>query len=366
VASPTPAPPAGVGPFGWVVPVRLWQLVTWQVAALAAILALGRPAVVKEAVIALAVVVVVVTAVRVRGCTLLQWAGTLARYRRRRTVQSRAADPLTALLPGLRLRQHTDRAGNRVGVAIYSDGVSAVVRLAPATRPDPGTLLAVLRETFTSTTIPLAGAQLVVWTVAPPEQASAHRAVAAPEPARVHWLALRFRPGQAPDAAEARGGGEAGAIRAIASAALSLTVQLEDAGYSGTVLDQVALGQELMVALGAKANVAPESAGAAGETWGAWWAAGTRQACYLPDRSLDPAQLFGRWVPGAAFSCVSYTLGRTAWGRVRGEAVVRLGASTAAGARRPAPGSAFGRGTVPASGQQLRYALRTMPLAISQ
>jgi type VII secretion protein EccE len=315
--------------------------------------------------VAIAAAVLLFTSVRIGGCCLAQWVYTLVCYRHRRrrsATQRRDAQPLAALVPDLRLRQHVDRVGNRVGLAVCGDGVTAVVRLAPTARPDSRTLLAVLRDAFASTTVPLAGAQVVVWTVAGPLQPFA----TAPEPVRVYWLALRFRPGQAPQAAAARGGGENGAMRAAASAALSLTTRLDDAGYASTVLDRVALGRELMVAMGAKANTVPASAADVWETWGAWSAAGLRQVCYLPGRSLNPAKLLDRWVPGAAFSCVSYTLERSLWGHVRGEVVVRLGASTANGARKPAPGSAFGSGAVPTTGQHYRYVRQTLPLAIGQ
>jgi type VII secretion protein EccE len=337
----------------------------WEVAALAVVFAVGRATPVKEAAVALAAVVLLSTSVRIGGCCLSQWAYALVCYRHRRrrpAPQSGYAQPLTALVPDLRLRQHVDRAGNRVGLALCDGSLTAVVRLAPATRPDPRTLLAVLRDAFASTTVPLAGAQVVVWTVAGPAQPPDRM----PEPVRVYWLALRYRPGQAPQAAQARGGGEVGAMRAAASAAFSLTMRLDEAGYASAVLDRVALSRELMVAVGAKANAAQASVPGLLETWGSWSAAGLRQMCYRPDRSLNPATLLGRWVPGAAFSCVSYTLGRTPWGHVRSDVVVRLGASTANGERRPAPGSAFGSNAVPMTGRHYQYARQTLPLAIGQ
>jgi len=336
----------------------------WEFAALAVVFAVGRVTPVREAAVALAAVVLLSTSVRIGGCCLSQWAYALVCYRLRRQPpvrQTGDAQPLAVLVPDLRLRQHVDRAGNHVGLAMCDDSLTAVVRLAPATRPDPRTLIAVLQDAFASPMVPLAGAQVVVWTVA----GLAEPPAAVPEPARVYWLALRYRPGQAPQAAQARGGGEVGAMRAAASAAFNLTMRLDEAGYTSAVLDRVALTSELMVAVGTKANT-PASAPSLMETWGAWSAAGLRQVCYRPDRSLNPATLLDRWVPAAAFSCVSYTLARTPWGHVRSDVVVRLGTAAANGGRRPAPGSAFGSNTVPTAGQHHRYARQTLPLAIGQ
>jgi type VII secretion protein EccE len=367
-APPSPPPPAALPPpprrrragvLRWIAPVRVWQLATWQVAALAVAFTLDRPVPVRLAVAAAAGAVFVLTSVRTGGRCLSQWADTLVRYRRRRGARRGAAEPLTALLPDLRLRQHVDRAGNRVGLAVCGDGLTAVVRLTPTTRADPGTLLAVLRDAFDSSTIPLAAAQLVVWTVAAPRQGGRHQAAAAPEPMRVYWLALRYRPGRAPDAARARGGGETGAMRATASAALGLVVRLDEAGYPSAVLDQDALGQELLVALGASATTAAHVR----EGWRSWSATDIRQVCYLPDRRLDPADLLDRWIPEAAFTCVSYTLTRTARGQVHGESAARLGTPRARGARPPKPNSAFGGPATPTTGRHHRYVLRTLPLA---
>jgi type VII secretion protein EccE len=360
------APPAPKGPrraFRWILPVRLWQLVAWELAALAVAFTLGRPAPLQLAGAVVAGLLFVSTSVRIGGYCLWQWEPVLVRYwqRRRLATMHRTAEPLSALVPDLKLRQHVDRGGNRVGLAIYGDGLTAVVRLEATTRPDSGALLESLKDAFASTTIPLVRAQLVVWTAAMPLQAGRRYADATPEPMRLYWLALRYGPGQAPQASEARGGGEIGAMRAVASAAVSLAVRLDDAGYASTVLDRDSLSQELVVALGANAGAASASAVGLRETWRTWFAAGIRQACYLPDRSLDPAELLGSWAPWAAFSCVSYTLRRTVRGEVRGEVVARLGAT---GTRTPEPGSAFGRHPVPTTGRHQKYVLRTLPLAI--
>ena len=192
-----------------------------------------------------------------------------------------------------------------------------------------------------------------------PGQPSSNRGPAAqPQPQhlapmRVTWLALRYRPRQAPAAALARGGGELGAARAVASASLGLVSRLDEAGYSADALDQSELGQELMVAVHG-ADPAPPTVQ---ETWHDWSAGALRQVCYEPHRALDPAALLSRWTPGAAFTCASYTLSRTARGRVRGEAALRIAAVDAEGLRPPFP-------AIRANGRHQEFVLRTMPLAV--
>lgn len=353
----------------WIAPVRRWQLAAWEVALLVVGLTVDQATPVRGAGLAVAVAVVLTTSVRVSGCCLSQWACTLAGYRRRQRSAARrpAAAPLATLVPDLKLCEHVDRAGNRVGLAVVGDGLTAVVRLAPGARPALDELLTVLREVSADTMIPLAGAQLVVWTAAaPPQPGRAGRV-----PMRLYWLALRYRPGHAPRAALARGGGETGAMRAAASAALGLAVRLDGAGYSSTVLDRVLLAQELEVALGGAAGTSSQPPPAVRETWRSWSAAGVRQSCYLPDHSLNPAVALDRWVPWAAFSCASYTLAATPRGQLRGEVVIRLGDTRPASgttsvtrARRPTPRSEFGRFAVPTTGRTQQYVLRTLPLAM--
>ena len=356
------APRRGSGALDWIAPVRAWQTVAWEAAALAAVAGTGRSTATQAAAYAGAGALVGVTSLRIHGRCLAQWADTQGRYRyrrvsaRRRGAQDGAvADPLAALLPDLGLGEYVDRAGNRVGLAATDGGWVSAVRLGPTAETNIGTLIDVLRHTYAGTTIPLACAQLVVWTAAPPEippfapqqaqqsqQAQSSQAPdldmtmtlpawghsgqhgqptrpipnpaanpalnSAPDPAarprtsrapmRVTWLALRYRPRLAPHAAAARGGGELGAARAAASAALGLVAQLDAAGYPANALDQSELGQELMVAVHG-ANPAPP---AVEETWSDWTAGALRQACYEPRRGVDPAELLDQWVPDAAFT----------------------------------------------------------------
>lgn len=424
----------GTAVLDWIAPVRLWQTVAWEAATLAAAAGYGRSTLTEAVGYAGAGALVGATSLRVHGRCLAQWSETQGRYRYRRLSAKRraeaeaAAAPLAALLPDLGLGGYVDRAGNRVGLAASDGGWVATVRLGPTVEPDVGELLAVLREAFADTTIPLAGAQLVVWTTAGPTQtptqvqpsgpesapdpadltatvthntmppggfsqdldmtvtlpalkpAAANvpaadldvtvtlpamtpsaLAAAAPAPApllprgpmRVYWLALRYRPRQAPHASLARGGGELGAARAVASSALGLVSRLDSAGYRADALDQMELGQELLVALNA-GDPAPSEVR---ETWRDWSSGHLRQVCYEPHRSLDPAGLLAQWAPGAVFTCTSYTVSRTPRGRIRGATAMRIAGPDLEGLQSPVP-------AVRANGRHQEFVLRTLPLAV--
>jgi len=453
--------PRGTAALDWIAPVRGWQTVAWEAAALAAVAGYGHSATTEGIAYAGAGALVGMTSVRFRGRHLAQWADTQGRYRYRRVSTRRkadkpatAAEPLASLLPDLGLGEYVDRAGNRVGLAATDGGWVSAVRLRSSGEPQINALIEVLREAYATTTIPLASAQLVVWTAAPPEaplqqslqngaqqgrqpgqvphsqqpqlylaspdlsETMSLRAMPSPDladtanlatmppplpqhsmsqhsmsqpspdlsetmtmqaltglagpgrpgseapshsqpqpqsltPMRVTWLALRYRPRQAPYAAAARGGGELGSARAVASAALGLVARLDEAGYTADALNQSELGQELMVAVHGADPSPPNVL----ETWRDWSAGSLRQICYEPHRALDPAALLGRWTPGAAFTCASYTLSRTARGRIRGEAALRIAGVDAESLKPPFP-------AIRANGRQQEFVLRTMPLAV--
>jgi hypothetical protein len=455
----------GTAALDWIAPVRLWQTVAWEAATLAAAAGYGHSALTEAVGYAGAGALVGATSLRVHGRCLAQWADTQGRYRHRRLSAKRraaaeaATAPLAALLPDLGLGGYVDRAGNRVGLAASDGGWVATVRLGPTVEPDVRELLAVLREAFADPTIPLAAAQLVVWTAsgtgagagqtsAPsqprpepqpqpqpaqpqpaqpqpaqpaadpvdltatvshytmppggfpaqdldktvtlpmlepeaadldmtvtlpamtpsalaspppaPEPVSAPTSAPTPAPApadrgpmRVYWLSLRYRPRQAPHASLARGGGELGAARAVASSALGLVARLDTAGYPADALDQLELGQELLVALNA-GDPAPSEVR---ETWQDWSSGHLRQVCYEPHRSLDPAGLLEQWAPGAAFTCSSYTVSRTPRGRIRGTSAMRIAGTDPEQLVAPVP-------AVRANGRHQEFVLRTLPLAV--
>jgi type VII secretion protein EccE len=240
------------------------------------------------------------------------------------------------------VRQHVDRAGNRFGVAEVDGGWSAIVRLTPgAGEPAPAALVDILREAYRRTDVPLASAQLLTWAIPRGEQVL-----------RVRWLAVRYRPDLAPIAALARGGGDLGALRSTASAALSLMGSLAEAGYPSTVLEAGELAKELRVALGVQGQ--SESADAGADRWRSWTWGDAAQMCFTPrsPRVLDAS------MPEAAFTATSYTLTRTPGGREKAAVTVRVGARP--GASVPAPNLPV----VPLHGRHGAAVRKTLPLAL--
>jgi type VII secretion protein EccE len=330
---------------GWLLPVGPGRVATWQLAALA-VLATGLRITPWTIVVAgLAVLVVAVTSVRVRGLCGYQWAVVLAQYvvRRRRPKPPTA---LHALAPELRVHPHEDRVGNRTGVATVDDNHIAVVRLAPTAHPDPAVLVSALHKAIDREDHPVSGARLVVLAIP-----------ASPYPVRMHWLALRYRAAAAPWAALARGGGEPGCRKAVASAAQRLVGDL-----AGTVLDASELWQDLHVALG----VSPDAgAPRAVETWRHWSAGPVRQACFTPRDPADAVSLLGRSVAAATFTCTAYSITRTfPNGPAHVTATVRLGVSSQQFWLTPERVAAkLGVRLLPAAGRQARSTLATLPLA---
>jgi hypothetical protein len=236
----------------------------------------------------------------------------------------------------VKVRQHVDRAGNRFGVAEAGGGWSALVRLTPG--PEAiWPLVDVLHEAYRRTDVPLASAQLLTWAVPRGEQVL-----------RVRWLAVRYRPDLAPVAALARGGGDLGALRSTASAALSLMGALAEAGYGSTVLEAGELAKELRVALG----VQGPAAGPPGR-WKSWVWGESAQRCFRP---RSPVVDFS--VPGAAFTATSYTLTRTPGGRETTRVTIRVGARP--GEPVPPPGIP----AVPLHGRHGEAVRQTLPLAL--
>ncbi|GAB3381653.1 type VII secretion protein EccE [Amycolatopsis echigonensis] len=339
----------GTTPWPWLLPIRPLQAAGWEIAALALLLAftvhgLAQP--VRITVAALAGLVLVTTSVRVAGRHFAGWAWTWLAHRLRRHDSRRdSPDALLRVAGPVKVRQHVDRAGNRFGVAEVDGDWSAIVRLTPgAGEPSTDDLLAILRTTFQGTDIPLAAVQLLTWAV--PREAQVYR---------VRWLAVRYRPDDAPIAALARGGGELGALRSTASAALSLMVALAEAGYPSTVLEAGELTNELRVALGVSTGN-PESDG---DFWRAWKWGGLTQTCYSPRSSRGLARTLGTAVPGAAFTATSATLRRTPGGREKLELTIRVGARAE---EVPVP---QGVSVVPLHGGHGAAVRRTLPLALT-
>jgi type VII secretion protein EccE len=338
---PAPSRAAAAPPLPWLLPIRPLQAAVWEIAALAVLLAWllgGVTQPVRIGVSAGAGLVVLATSVRFAGRHLAGWALTWTAYRlRRHDTRRDSPDPLHRLAGPVKVRQHVDRAGNRFGVAEVDGGWSALVRLTPGSAA--GTpLVDVLHAAYLRTDVPLASAQLLTWAIPRGEQVL-----------RVRWLAVRYRPDLAPVAALARGGGDLGALRSTASAALSLMGALAEAGYQSTVLEAEELAKELRVALGVQgvANGAPDR-------WRSWTWGNAAQTCFTPrsPRVVDFS------VPGAAFTATSYTLTRTPGGREKAEVTIRVGARP--GSPLPAPGIPV----VPLHGRHGSGVRRTLPLAL--
>jgi type VII secretion protein EccE len=357
----------GRGRIGMLRPVRIGQVALWEVALVAVAATVWPWRVVSIVVAALAAVTIAVTSVRVSGLCCYQWVGVLLRYRaRRRSARSATtADPLAAVLPGVTMRRQIDRAGNRAGLADLGDSLAAVVRVTSTMTPNPAALLDVLHAAFGRTDIRLAGAELVVWSVPSPPRARYYGDQRDVEPTRIQWLAVRYRPADAPVAALARGGGDTGAARATATAALALVARLAEAGYAGVVVDEPELRQELLVALGSDHSALGGGTFRVKESWRDWSIGTLRQLCFAPRSERDGIALLGRWTAQAAFTCTSYSLRRTVRGEVRGEGRVRIGVHPTA----RIPGAAelgrlLGVELLARNGRQGSSVLDTLPLAL--
>jgi type VII secretion protein EccE len=325
----------------WILPVRPLQAAVWEIAALAVVLALTlnhltRPVVITT--VAVAAVLFAVTSVRVAGRHLAGWAAIWLGFRLRRHDNRRdSPDPLHRIVGAVRVRQHVDRAGNRFGVAEVDGGWSAIIRLTGHASPRADALVPILRAAYERNDIPLSSAQLLVWTVS--------RSDGMP-PLRAHWLTVRYTPAEAPIAALARGGGDLGALRSTACAALELMGWLAESGYESTVLEAGELAEELRVALGAS----PEHEITDG--WRSWSGGPVPQTCFAPlttsPRILDAV------VEGATFTAGSYTLRRTPGGKDLTDVTLRVGGDV----------SDLGVRAVPLHGRHAAAVRRTLPLAL--
>lgn len=349
-ASGTPRrtrPVAGAAPLPWLLPIRPVQAALWEIAAIAVLLAFTVDGVSQPALIvttSAAGVLVLATSVRFAGRHAAGWLLTWSGYRLRRHDTGREVpDPLHRLAGAVRVRQHVDRAGNRFGVAEVGDGWSAIVRLTPGSaEPDPEALVDILREAYRGTGIPLSSAQLLTWTV--PNGQSV---------LRIRWLAVRYRPEEAPIAALARGGGELGALRSTACAALSLMGSLAEAGFESTVLEAGELARELRVALGTGQD-------APADRWRSWDWGGAAQVCYRPRSERDLARTLDLYVPGSAFTATSYTLHRSPGGREKSEVTIRVGGRPGTALIRPT-----GIAVTPLHGRHAAAVRKTLPVALS-
>ena len=376
-----PARPRRRGGRRWL--VRLVVLEVAAVAVLATLWPLQPVRPLQVTVAAVALLAVLATWIRRHGRGLDQWVVRALTFRlrrvRRRGDRARTAPDDTTLdaldpalaglgLAGLSVRAHVDRAGNRAGVVVLggdgTDAVCGVVRVTAGVDPEPTRLLRGLRGAFERPDIPLAAAQLVVWSVPGPARDSV---------LRVHWLAVRYLPATSPAAALARGGGLPGAIRATAMAALGLARDLTEAGVPAAPLGVREIRGELGVAVGLDPVVltGAEAAPTPTERWRDWSAGSVHQVTMRPARAGgidDHLGLLRAHAPGSAFTCVSTTLRRDLYGAVEEEVLVRVGVPVQSGrtdARSALDAAVAGLDAdlVPVVGEQARGVRCTLPLA---
>jgi type VII secretion protein EccE len=334
------------------------RVALWQVAVVAIVVGVsGRPGgfVLGGALLA-------VTAVRVRGRWLDEWVGAYLRFRRRRSRRRARppAGPLDDVAPRLEVRTHTDRSGTVVGLVTDGTSWTVVLRVEPPPSSFPD-LLDRLAGTLDHPDVRVAEVQLVSWAVPTPDGEGAWR---------VYWVAVRFAPGSDPAAVAARGGGETGAVRATAVAALRLATSLRQAGGTVRVLGGEELRAEVSTSLGA------EPGSAVRERWWAWSAGPLHHACYAlrrPPRlpSAVAGMLGWRARPPALTTCVSLGFARTGRAaRVRTRVLLRVAVPADAGgpavraALRRAVGGVRGR-LVPMDGAHALGVRATVPLARS-
>jgi type VII secretion protein EccE len=207
------------------------------------------------AVVAAGTLAFIVAIARRRG----RWLTDLIAARARRTpivgVASTGNDlgALSVVAPQLSVAECTDRNGYPLGVGWDGQGFAAAMELDAAgpLRLDLGALAA----QAATDDVQLAGIQVLVEQVrVPPLESSGfapttvYRRLAAAEIPLVRrvWVAVRYEPVWAPDAAERRGeGGADGARLAVAAALARLRVRLLSTGLSATPLDAGALTRAL-------------------------------------------------------------------------------------------------------------------------
>lgn len=256
--------------------VTLAQLVAMEIALALLLIPLGRRRWLLMACAPAAVALLVLTLLRRRGRWLFEWFG-VRRAQRRRQHQpgppAPSADPnfgpVLECCPDLRTASVTDR--NRSTVGIVGDGgfLTAVVLVESqddplrAGRGGAPLPLSVAAEVLRVDDIELASVQVVQHTQSAPATHLAEHAMAvrsyleltgARVPGvRLTWVALKLEPGRCPQAVLARGGGEAGAHRALLKAVHQLRAELSIRGLRATPLTE----HELTAALAASASVNP-------------------------------------------------------------------------------------------------------------
>lgn len=345
---PPEYPPRGIASRR-VAALSVGVVVWWQLLALTGLL-FGGWATWGQLTVTIACGLVLVASVaRWHGRWLPGWLATYFLFRRRaRRAADSPATPLAAAGADLETRTYTDRAGNVVGLASDGDCWTSLLRVEPAqsTNPDKARqhiadMLPLLVASHDDGDVRLAAVQLVNWAVAVPVRhtATSRATTDGQDPPsgqpnavqRQHWVAVRFAPGLAPTAVEARGGGEVGALRATAASALRLAARLTEAGYTVAVCDGADLSAQLATALGVPAAPVDDTTQAPVESWRAWSVGALHQACYRlrrqPRTTAAMAVAAGRVAAAPAlFTGTSILLERSPTGEVVSQVLLRIGA----------------------------------------
>ena len=320
---------------GRVGPLLVGQLVAVEVAAVAVVAALGRPAWLLAPAGILALVLVVAAFAR-RGRRW--WFQDLMLRRRfqhrKRTVAATAATLppagpaataggtlLRPLEPSLSVVQIVDR-GTRFGLGQDDGGWFVAFAVGPATDQyadwiDARTVDRVV-QVVADSTAPVSALQVVSHTFAKYDQ---RRAVTA---GRRLWVAARLRANDASAEAAGRGGGLEGVHRTLAATVGRLGKSLQAAGLRYQVLDPEALSAVLAAVAGADASY-----GAPAEQWTDWRSGPIGHVCYRldtpPNASLGVlADAFTR--TAALSHTIAVLLDRDS-GAVPGRPLLRIGST---------------------------------------
>ncbi|WP_328750923.1 type VII secretion protein EccE [Streptomyces sp. NBC_00285] len=260
---PSPASPSLARRPGSIGPIRVQQLVGFELAA--AVLLIGwllRPIGLTVGIV-LAVPLVLAGLLRRRGRPLPDWFSTARALRDRRKRNAEPVPPGTdpgfapavECDPALRTYSFQDREQREVGMLGDGTFLTALVQVQAADTPLRPTHghgdipLDLLQGLLEVDDIRLASVQVVQHTQpapAPhlPPQAMAVRsygplqAQSMTPGLRITWVALKFDPELCPEAVEARGGGMQGARRALLRVADQLASRLMGAGLQAKVLSE--------------------------------------------------------------------------------------------------------------------------------
>jgi type VII secretion protein EccE len=196
------------------------------------------------------------------GASQLVHADYKERHEQQRPATGESAlAPLRETFPALRTATVSTRGGEPVGVigdgTFYTAVIQLDARSAPLREPREEHPLPVgaVAAALADTQIPVSSVQLISHARPAPAphlprqslSARSYQSLGADVPAqRTTWAAVRLDPEQAQGAVEARGGGQAGAQRALLTAVQRVASQLEGAGFEATILSE----PELITALG--------------------------------------------------------------------------------------------------------------------